>query len=168
MATTANGTPYVESSDLVANYPATSLALAEHIDDVAPSSWEVFTPTYTAITVGNGTVTAKYAQHGKTIVGYWKFVLGSTSAIGTAPTITLPVTASSTALADTVIGTGSLADTGTVTYLGLAAFASTTTFSPKRVNTGTGFVTVSQITATVPFTWTTTDVIYLNFQYEAA
>ena len=33
MATTANGTPYVESSDLVANYPAVSLALAEHIDD---------------------------------------------------------------------------------------------------------------------------------------
>ena len=33
MATTAKGTPYVESSDLVANYPAVSLALAEHIDD---------------------------------------------------------------------------------------------------------------------------------------
>jgi hypothetical protein len=32
MAVTANGTPYVESSDLVANYPAVSLALAEHID----------------------------------------------------------------------------------------------------------------------------------------
>ena len=32
MATTAGGTPYVESSDLVANYPAVSLALAEHID----------------------------------------------------------------------------------------------------------------------------------------
>jgi hypothetical protein len=34
MATTAGGTPYVESSDLVANYPAVSLALAEHIDDL--------------------------------------------------------------------------------------------------------------------------------------
>jgi hypothetical protein len=32
MAVTAGGTPYVESSDLVANYPAVSLALAEHID----------------------------------------------------------------------------------------------------------------------------------------
>jgi len=32
MATTAAGTPYVESSDLVANYPGTSLALANHID----------------------------------------------------------------------------------------------------------------------------------------
>ena len=35
MAVTANGTPYVESSDLVANYPGVSLALANHIDDVS-------------------------------------------------------------------------------------------------------------------------------------
>ena len=33
MAVTANGTPYVETSDLVANYPGVSLALANHIDD---------------------------------------------------------------------------------------------------------------------------------------
>jgi len=32
MATTAKGTPFVESSDLVANYPGVSLALANHID----------------------------------------------------------------------------------------------------------------------------------------
>jgi hypothetical protein len=32
MATTPEGTPYVESSDLVANYPAVSLALAEKVD----------------------------------------------------------------------------------------------------------------------------------------
>jgi len=32
MATTPAGTPYVESTDLVANYPGVSLALANHID----------------------------------------------------------------------------------------------------------------------------------------
>jgi len=32
MAVTPAGTPYVESSDLVASYPGTSLALANHID----------------------------------------------------------------------------------------------------------------------------------------
>ena len=35
MAVTAAGTPYVETSDLVANYPGVSLALANHIDDVS-------------------------------------------------------------------------------------------------------------------------------------
>jgi len=34
MATTAAGTPYVESSDFVANYPGVSLALANHIDTI--------------------------------------------------------------------------------------------------------------------------------------
>ena len=34
MATTAAGTPYVEASDLVAGYPAVSLALANHIDTI--------------------------------------------------------------------------------------------------------------------------------------
>lgn len=33
MATTAKGTPYVEAADLVAGYPATSLSLANHIDN---------------------------------------------------------------------------------------------------------------------------------------
>jgi hypothetical protein len=34
MALTPGGTPYVESSDLVADYPTVSLALAEHIDTI--------------------------------------------------------------------------------------------------------------------------------------
>ena len=47
MATTANGTPYVESSDLVANYPAVSLALAEHIDDLPSTILQVVRATDT-------------------------------------------------------------------------------------------------------------------------
>ena len=38
MATTAAGTPYVEASDLVAGYPAVSLALANHIDGLESAS----------------------------------------------------------------------------------------------------------------------------------
>ena len=52
MATTAGGTPYVESSDLVANYPAVSLALAEHIDEL-PSGLSLVTPTSIANSGGS-------------------------------------------------------------------------------------------------------------------
>ena len=48
MATTAGGTPYVESSDLVANYPAVSLALAEHIDALPQKVLQVVSATTTA------------------------------------------------------------------------------------------------------------------------
>jgi len=47
MAVTAKGTPYVESSDLVANYPGTSLALANHIDDTAGKVLQVVSVTKT-------------------------------------------------------------------------------------------------------------------------
>lgn len=45
MATTANGTPYVETSDLVANYPGVSLALANHIDDSTGKILQVVSAT---------------------------------------------------------------------------------------------------------------------------
>jgi hypothetical protein len=47
MATTAKGTPYVESSDLVADYPTVSLALAEHIDDFGGKVLQVVRATDT-------------------------------------------------------------------------------------------------------------------------
>jgi hypothetical protein len=47
MATTAKGTPYVESSDLVADYPSVSLALAEHIDDFGGKVLQVVRATDT-------------------------------------------------------------------------------------------------------------------------
>jgi hypothetical protein len=45
MALTPGGTPYVESSDLVADYPTVSLALAEHIDDLPAKVLQVVRAT---------------------------------------------------------------------------------------------------------------------------
>ena len=49
MATTAPGSPYVESSDLVANYPAVSEALAERVDTVGVLPFASSTARGTAI-----------------------------------------------------------------------------------------------------------------------
>jgi len=49
MATTAAGTPYVESSDLVANYPGVSLALANHIDTSTGKILQVVRDTDTTL-----------------------------------------------------------------------------------------------------------------------
>ena len=86
MAVTAGGTPYVESSDLVASYPATSLALANQVDtklDNAPTD---------------------NAQSGVT----YTFVLADARQIVTATnasakTFTIPPTASVTWLAGTML-----------------------------------------------------------------
>ena len=56
MAVTAAGTPYVESSDLVANYPGVSLALANHIDDLPSAVLQIVRATdTTARTTTSGT-----------------------------------------------------------------------------------------------------------------
>ena len=47
MGTTAAGTPYVESSDNVADYPGVSLALANHIDDTSGKVLRVVSVTKT-------------------------------------------------------------------------------------------------------------------------
>jgi hypothetical protein len=48
MATTTGGSTYVTSTDLVANYPTASLALANRVDVVASGSMSKKTASYTA------------------------------------------------------------------------------------------------------------------------
>jgi len=56
----------------------------------AGGTWTTFTPTYTDITVGNGTVTARYSKNANLVTVYFRFVLGSTSSTGVNPVVTLP------------------------------------------------------------------------------
>jgi hypothetical protein len=95
MATTADGTPYVESSDLVANYPAVSLALANQIDlqfnKLELSFWPNHTATLTFGTIGNGTISTQYAEYGTTIIYKGQITWGSTSALPSGAGDTLSV-----------------------------------------------------------------------------
>jgi len=64
MAVTTGGTPYVESSDLLANYPGASLALANRVDQVmqAPTQNAQTGTAYTAVLLDAGkTVTRSNA-----------------------------------------------------------------------------------------------------------
>lgn len=131
----------------------------------ASGAWQTWTPSYTNITVGNGTVVAKYKQVGKKVSFRFRLTFGTTTSISTAPTITLPVTAASDAVdffsgdgAQTVGGTG--ASQGGSVYI-----LSTTTMRPVSINTNGVYI---DITATVPFTWTNTDRLQVSGTYEAA
>ena len=63
MAVTAAGTPYVESSDLVANYPGVSLALANHIDANTGKILQVVSADYA---VQTSSTSASYVTTGLT------------------------------------------------------------------------------------------------------
>jgi hypothetical protein len=125
-----------------------------------------YTPTLTNLTLGNGTMFAKYVRVNKYIFGQIKLVFGSTTVMGSSPSFSLPVTG-----ADNLQNVTShvyLLDSGVAFYLA-SAITSTTTIQPFALNTaGTYLTNSSNFSATVPFTWATNDFIAIAFSYEAA
>lgn len=132
--------------------------------------WQSWSPTYVNLTAGNGTTIAKYTQIGKKVTFYLMFTFGSTSAMGTSPTFTLPVTAVSTITGDDTLGVfqGQILDSGTIRYILIGAVQSTTTGSINVYNASATYGQFTGLTSTVPMTWTTGDKFYVTGSYEAA
>ena len=127
--------------------------------------WLNYTPPITNITNTNGTLVGRFAMHGRTVKYYFKFTLGSSSAIGTNPSFSLPVPihANYTQTATTV-GVGLLQDTGTNQYPAVNDRTSTA----DTVRFVTAASPLAAVTATAPFTWTTSDTLWSTGSYEAA
>lgn len=127
-----------------------------------------YTPTWSGLTIGNGTQSWKYTRINNNILIVGSVVFGSTTAITGSVTHNFPVVADTTTNT-CVIGWGSAQDTGTGTYPLSAYQLSTNSFSitsPAANNVYLG--TIQSLTATVPFTWTNTDEIRINLVYKAA
>jgi hypothetical protein len=112
---------------------------------------------------GNGVWDAKYCQIGKTIHVSAAFTVGSTTTKGSNMSCSLPVTAKTVAQQPVV---GSVVR-GFLNYL-QGAITTTTSFFMYAPNVSGTYPTVSLITATVPITWQTGDIMYIAFTYEAA
>jgi hypothetical protein len=128
--------------------------------------WVAWTPSYTNLTVGSGTNVGAYCQIGKTVHfrTYWKF--GAGSAVGTYPTLTLPVALSAVGYP---IGVVTLVDNGTGTYTGaISDGAGATTIIINCIGTSGAVAQITQINAGNPWTWTTNDAIAITGTYEAA
>lgn len=130
-------------------------------------STTTYSPTLTNLTIGNGTQVAKYIQMGKMVTVIFSFTLGSTSSVGTSPTITLPVTASAGAVGNAV-GLMTFGDTGVAGYPGLFQVITTTTFSPFSFNASGTYTTFVGTTASVPLSFGNGDGFGGMLTYEAA
>lgn len=130
------------------------------------AAWTVWTPTLTSLTLGSGTVTARYRQVGKTVDYRFKFTLGAGSAVASGPRFTLPVQQAAY-LAATIdpFGRGTLGDASTNSYACEVRISSGTTV--EIVGIGTAGIHTA-VTSTVPFTWGTGDTISVAGSYEAA
>jgi len=140
---------------------------ADMLRDIAAaqtSAWTDWTPTLTNLTKGDGTQIAKYRRLGSgSIDFFWKLVLGSTSSVGTSPSITLPVAASADYSTYPPFGYGMLTDASTSARAPIVVnLTSTTTVVLQYFS---ALNTVANLGAAAPWVWTTSDVLTLQGTY---
>jgi hypothetical protein len=132
-------------------------------------AWTTWPPTLTNLTQGNGIITAKYRQLNKTVDYRFKMKLGSTSAVGSNPRISLPVAPHAEYAADEDrLGSALLLDFATNLYDGVLWLISGSTVEIGVFNASGATVNKISVTATVPFSWGAGDSLSCNGTYEAA
>lgn len=132
-------------------------------------AWQTYAPTLSGGWAnGNGTWTARYAQLGKTVFVRGKFVVGSLTTKGTGMTISLPVTAASTAVESTSVPPALCVAGGSNTQILYGYIGTTGNFTMFAMNAAGTYLTRTNVTATIPATWATSDEIHFAFTYQAA
>jgi hypothetical protein len=124
-------------------------------------AWTTWSPSYTDITVGNGTVTARWCRIGKVVNVYWRLIFGTTTSFSTTPQFTLPVSASYPQRS----ATGMLTDQGVANYIGYGQIEGGTFYPVTILSNGT-YASVGGLNATTPFTWGNTDSLFFSISYE--
>lgn len=167
------------TTDKVADSAVTTVKIADAV--VTPAklvagtgtswAWQSWTPTWTNLTVGNGTVDCTYVQIGKTVIVKVQFTFGSTSSVSGSPQLTLPVTAK--AFLNSGGGTfangwTTMVDSGSSTQIGMIELLTTTSAQLLAVGTASTYLARTGIGSTVPFTWGTGDYFTGQLIYEAA
>lgn len=143
----------------------------------APTSWpwQSWSPTYSNLTVGDGTVVAKYQQVGKIVDFIYQLTFGSTTTLSASSNISIsfPVTTSSDYVAFTLIGLGTFYTSGAAQistgYVGLANITTMRPFYSGLGGTSVGSpVNAGQVNDTAPFSWGANCIMFLEGRYEAA
>lgn len=142
--------------------PAAEMNNLATVSTQSDGTWVAFTPSWTNLTVGaGGTNTGFYTQIGKTVHFRTYFKFGTGSAVGTTPTLTLPV----------AIATYNSAYIGNVKIkaAGLNYIGAISTDGVVIVGKSDGtYLTATTLSATVPGTFTTNDEIHISATYEIA
>ncbi len=132
--------------------------------------WVDYSPTLVNFTLGDGAVVARFSLVQNTVTLFFEFTLGSTSAVGSNPTFTLPSgLAASASTYTTVInhvGQGYMREDGIGGHPAMPRFETLTTVSSSIFDASGTFALNASVTATQPFTWGTSDVYQVTLTYE--
>jgi hypothetical protein len=126
-----------------------------------------FTPSFTGITLGNGTATASYTRVQKQIHLQVLVTFGSTTSVSGTIGLILPVTATSSEV-NCAIGNARILDSGSGYFSGQIYLAATTTVYLTLQNTTATYAVDTFSSATVPMTWAVNDQLGFAINYTAA
>jgi hypothetical protein len=131
------------------------------------SEWTSYTPTLGSITLGNGSLSCRWRYDDGDVLFEFNFNMGSTSAMGTDPTFTLPIAMASTS--SQIMWSGKIEDSGTTQFaIGFLVNTSTTVVTIRLGNASVAVENFAFITSTSPMTWTTNDNISISGRYRLA
>jgi hypothetical protein len=128
-------------------------------------AWITWSPTIGNVTIGNGTITARYQQTGNVVAFSIRVVFGSTTTIAGSPNFLMPVAANSQAVFPCYI-----LDTGVAAYVASAVIpnATLTTCFLDLIDTSSSRALLTAFSSTSPFTWGTGDSFSVSGTYEVA
>ena len=137
-------------------------------------TYTAYTPTISALTLGDGTLTSSYCRVNNFVHYFGKVAIGNTTAfLGGSFTITLPVNSDSTIAATngTSFGLFTFRDSSAATNyygVGRVGAGSASLIFVEAFNASGTYSSGTNITSTVPMTWASTDVLSWNLYYKAA
>lgn len=138
------------------------------------SSWAMqsWSPTWTNLSVGNGTVTTAYIQSGKIVYFRLKLVFGATTSISGSVDFTVPVNSNAAYQGgeSAIIGYAKYLDAGSASYSGYVQLTSGSATKGTLIvpNVGGTYPTGAGLSSTVPFTFALSDEIHAVGWYEVA
>lgn len=165
-----NVTSYATLANLLPAGSVTNAKLSTTAGEIGGAS-TTWTPTWTNVTVGNGTVTARYTKIGKYYICRIMFVFGTTSSTSGDITFTLPATSVSYAGTANVTPMGNARafdNSGATVYNGDVLWKSTTTGGMRFMRSDGTYVNQVVNSGTAPVTWATNDEYGMNFIFESA
>lgn len=125
-----------------------------------------WSPAWTNLSVGNGTLTAQYAFDLLFCYQEVDLIFGSTTSISGAVSFTPPFSNANSGAAHP-LGLTSFVETGSGTTQGTyEAYASATSMRIRAAGTSTSYVKPVALSSTIPFTWGTTDEISITGKYK--
>ena len=153
---------YIETGDIVQYYSGSAWV------DISPlSAWTTYTPTWTGLSVGNGTVTARYVKFNTTAIVKLRLVFGTTSTMTGPADATLPVSPANYSGVP-MLGWATYQDSGGTIYSGAPAWISGSTVRFIRWINSSNNIVNAELSNVAPFTWGNTDTIDATIIYETA